>query len=51
MIQEASQPSGNAMNLISIGFLTPEGQGLTAAEIFLIFESGNFLRYLNRGNL
>lgn len=50
MVQEASQPSGNTMNLISIGFLTPEGKVLTAAEIFLR-DSGKFLRYLNRENL
>lgn len=46
MIQETSQRSNNAMNLISIGLLTPEGKELNAGEMYLIIDSGNFLRDL-----
>lgn len=46
MIQEASQPSINALNLISIGLLTPGGKELNAGEMYLIIDGGNFLRDL-----
>lgn len=34
------------MNLISIGLLTPEGKELNAGEMYLITDSGNFLKDL-----
>ena len=46
MIQEASQPSDSAMNLISIGLLAPKSKKLKAGEMYLITDSGNFLRFL-----
>lgn len=37
------------MNLISISLLTPEGKKLNAEEMYLIFDSVNFLRGLMGG--
>lgn len=44
-----SPVSGHAMNLISISLLTPEGKKLNAEEMYLIFDSVNFLRGLMGG--
>lgn len=46
MIQEDPQPGDNAMDLISVGLLTPEGKELNAGEVCLIIDSGKFLRDL-----
>lgn len=46
VIQEDPQPGDNAMDLISVGLLTPEGKELNAGEVCLIIDSGKFLRDL-----
>lgn len=49
MVQEASQPSDSAINLISMGLLAPKGKELKTGEMHLIIDSGSFLRFLVGG--